>query len=152
MSYAPKTATATRHEMPVIVPLVTVLLRLLHGLVIVLLLVARDDGLRRDRGRLLAARVHLAHNGMYAGGIRGRAITLLEPRTPHTPIYRLSHRYHALPDRSRHSRGKTRRKQIITILRAMRAVNIWLPTARRANSPSRRAGVALRFSLQLSLG
>lgn len=64
LSYAPKTATATRHEMPVIVPLVTVFLRLLHGLVIVLLLVARDDGLGRDRGRLFAARVHSFDDGL----------------------------------------------------------------------------------------
>lgn len=58
--YAPKAATASRHEMPVILAFVSrVLLRLFHGLVIVLLLVA-GDGLGGDRRRLLAARVHFA--------------------------------------------------------------------------------------------
>lgn len=56
--YAPKAAAAARHEVPVIVALVAILLRLLHGLVIVLLL-ADGGGLGgRDRSRLLAARVH----------------------------------------------------------------------------------------------
>lgn len=56
--YAPKAAAAARHEMPVIVAFIAVLLRLLHGLVIVLLLAGGGGLGGRDRGRLLAARVH----------------------------------------------------------------------------------------------
>lgn len=93
LSYAPKTATATRHKMPVVVPLVTILLRLLHGFVIVLLFVARDDGLGRDRGRLFAARVHSAATMNYTERI-GDSCVIAPPA--HTPIYRY-HYYRALP-------------------------------------------------------
>lgn len=98
LSYAPKTATATRHKMPVIVPLVTILLRLLHGLVIVLLLVARDDGLGRDRGRLFAARVHPLRRWITRKELGTAALRLLQLTRPFTDISLLSH---SSRDRSR---------------------------------------------------
>lgn len=131
LSYAPKPATATRHKMPIIVPLVTILLRLLHGLVIVLLFVARDDGLGRDRGRLFAARVHPLRRWITRKELGTTALRLLQLTRPFTDISTLSH-----SSRSRLSKKNAPQTNYYYFTRCeMRAVNILLPTTRLLEFP-----------------
>lgn len=120
--YAPKAAAAARHKMPVIVALVAVLLRLLHGLVIVLLLTDGSGLDGCDRGRLLATRVHSVARSAGGTSPKARSGRINKLGTPdeevlsHTPIH---YRFLTLSDSLADPRlaQKKKRRGQITILR-----------------------------------